>query len=137
MLRIVEKPRFSAQVAVDTPQVQGEFRVDYVGLPQNELRSLEVRAKTEAPELGVLPWVVTGFEPVQLPDGTVVQFEGAQSLQQLTNWPGIVPSMIARYYERLWESALGNSERLPVGSSDPLTQQPTEASATTPTLPTR
>ena len=135
MLRIIERPRFSCTVDVDTPHVQGSFRVDYVGFPRSQQDELIKRGEQECPDVGILAWVVCGFEPVELPDGQRVVFDGLASLRRLADWPGIVPAMISRYYRGQWESALGNFERRPDGSSDQTTRPQTAASTTTPTPP--
>lgn len=136
MLRIIERPRFSCTVEVDTPHVQGSFRVDYVGYPRSAQDDMIKRGEKDHPDIGILAWVVCGFEPVELPDGERVVFDGIASLRRLADWPGIVPAMIARYYRGQWESALGNSARQPDGSSGPTTPPQTAASTTTPTPPT-
>lgn len=118
-LKIISKPVFTATVAVNTVMVQGTLDVQFVGYPTDELRRMEQAAVKAGlnPQLEVLRQVVVGFEPVQMPDGTTLTFAGPDSVSRLCDFPGMLTSLIARYYDALWEQRLGNSAPLPAGSS--------------------
>ena len=119
-LKIISKPTFTATVAVNTVMVQGTLDVQYVGYPTDELRGMEETARAAGlnVQLEVLKRVVCGFEPVAMPDGnTVLRFTGAEAVVRLCDFPGLLTALIARYYDALWETRLGNSAPLPAGSS--------------------
>jgi len=118
-LKIISKPIFTATIAVNTVMVQGTLDVQYVGHPTDELRRMEQAAIAAGknPQLEVVRQVVVGFEAVPMPDGSVLSYAGADSVGRLCDFPGVLTSLIARYYDALWEQRLGNSAPLPAGSS--------------------
>ena len=126
-LKIIERPVFTATVAVHTANVQGEFEVQYYGYSTSALQAIEQAAAKAGKDVQneVLYAVVAGFEPVPLPTGQVLRFDPiapARSIDALADWPGIAPAMLRRYYSALWEERQGNFERLPDGASTPEAQ---------------
>lgn len=126
-LKIVEKPVFTATVAVHTANVQGEFEVQYYGYSTSALQAIEQGAAKAGKDIQneVLYAVVAGFEPVTLPGGFVLRFDPTEpraSIDALADWPGIAPAMLRRFYSALWEEREGNFERLPGGASTPEAQ---------------
>lgn len=135
-LKIIEKPVFTATVAVHTANVQGEFDVQYYGYSTSALQAIEQAAAKAGKDVQneVLYAVVAGFEPVTLPDGSAVHFSQVNprgSIDALADWPGIAPAMLRRFYSALWEERQGNFERLPDGASTPEAQPLLTLPATT------
>jgi hypothetical protein len=139
MLKIIARPTFTATVAVNTANVQGDLQVTFVALRTSAITKIE-QAAIEAgqnPQDAVLLAVVQGFDPVELPPddgrdtGSTLYFTGPASVTQLCDWPGIGPAILRRYYSAVWEERRGNSERLPDGSMTLAPAQPTP----TPTPP--
>lgn len=118
MLKIVHKPRFDMDVAINTKQVQGTLGTTFVAYRTSELAAEERRAKAanENVDLAVLRMVVASFEDTPLPDGTLLRYEGPDSVNRLVDWPGVAPAMLAHFYDGLWSQTLGNSEPLPAGT---------------------
>ena len=136
---VIDRPVFTAKVTLNTSQLQGSFDVSFVAHRYSELREMEKRALKEHPLLNVLPMVVVGHQPIEL-GGKLVQFEAnapTRSLEQMADWPGMVSTMVRRYYDALAEEGLGNSARLPDGpSSSPMTEMQGQPPSTrSPELP--
>lgn len=105
MLRIDAEPTFTTTVKVNTKAIQGEFDVEFLALPTDELEALDTgEAKAWRK---VLERVVRSFGPVEVA-GQRIDSVVPGDLQKLIRWPGVGPAMLAAYYNGLWSEAQGN-----------------------------
>ena len=105
MLKIQSEPTFTATVKVNTAAIKGEFDVEFLALPTDELEALD----TGEPKAwkAVLGRVVRGFDQVEIAGERIDGVE-PDGLQRLIRWPGVGPAMLTAYYNGLWSEAQGN-----------------------------
>lgn len=135
MLKIIDKPEFTEDVAIHTLQVQGTLKTTFVAYKTSELAAEERRAKAagENTDLAVLRMVVKHFETVPLGQGRELAYTSPDSVNDLVDWPGVAPAMLAHFYDGLWRQRLGNSAPLPAGSGQ---TQAAAAQTSMPSAPT-
>jgi len=108
-LKVIDRPRFTAVVTLATVMLQGTLKVEFEARRTSETQAMENEAIAagKGPE-HLLYALVKGFEPIELPDGTTLLYDGAESLGVLLDYPGASTALIKAYHRGLWEEAKGN-----------------------------
>lgn len=115
-LKIIAQPKFTAEVVVNTRHLKGSFAAHFVAMRTSELEALqEERIKKGDGAQGYLLDVCKGFDPVELPDNSMLAYVGESSVKQLLDYPGIGPAMSKAYHRALWEEEQGNLPQPPAG----------------------
>lgn len=106
---IIDKPEFELTVTLATRQVKGGLKCRFVAHPQSMLDAMQKAAVAAGKGPGsMLRDVLAWFEPVPLPGGMLLEYDGPDSVDRLIDFHGVGPQMLNQYFTALWEEASGN-----------------------------